>query len=343
MKLPFSFGLKFVFRLLFPGFILAIGISPILQTVLERVGIPHWNVIAFIILTIFLGWIIMVMDMPIYMAFEGRRYWPSPLWNYFREGEQRRLEKLWRKYEKAKNEGNRPEVVEVSVELRKFPINEDGEWYAMYPTRLGNLLTSFEEYSNRIYGMDSIFYWPRIWLTLDKHIQDDVDSQQALTDSTLYTTVALFTCGILSIIYALFVEFNQTWIDFLPNATTLVILSAGCFIAGYLTYRVSLHLFAQFGEIFKSLIDVYHGNIEVQDVLEEVYALTGDKDLLQAPDKYKYKVAWRYMHNYRIKLHEGGKSYTPEQLKKKIKHQEGDEDTTGTDRDAISLDEEDAI
>jgi hypothetical protein len=321
MKLPFSFSLKFVFRLLFPGFILAVGFSPLLQTILVSVGVSQWYVVAFILSAILLGWIVMVADMPIYMVIEGRRYWPNSLRKICLDLEQKRLASLTQRRLDAKERGDRATMVEMSIERRKFPINDErGERYAIYPTRLGNLLASYEEYPYLIYGMDSPFYWSRLWLTLDEHIQEDVDSQQALTDSAIYSTVALFCCGLLCIMYLLLQVFNISWISYLPEVRLLVILAFSCFLSGYILYRVSLHLFAQFGEIFKALFDIYHNNVLFEDIVKEVSVITGNKDLLEASDKLKYEVSWRYLHNYKVKRYEGGRSYTPQEFEMEVKN-----------------------
>ena len=41
-----------------------------------------------------------------------------------------------------------------------------GEPAAEWPTRLGNAIAAFEQYSDNRYGLDAIFYWPRIWINL---------------------------------------------------------------------------------------------------------------------------------------------------------------------------------
>ena len=198
MKLPFSFSLKFAFRLLLPGFILSLGIFPVLQTILDRLKLTITSETVFFISVVIVGWIFVIFDMPIYMAFEGRRYWPKPLWNYFKRLEERRLRKVIR-------DSQSPDVttyLEASVELRRFPMEEDGNYCVKFPTRIGNLIAAYEMYSERSYGMDSIFYWYRIWLTLDKEVREEIDNQQALADSTIYVITALNICGLLCTVYA---------------------------------------------------------------------------------------------------------------------------------------------
>jgi len=96
--------------------------------------------------------------MHIYMALEGRRYWPCWLRKLFLCAEESRLLMLREDFNASKNTDH-VKYVELSVELRRFPLNDAGDFIARYPTRLGNLLTAYEEYPLRVYGMDSVFYW----------------------------------------------------------------------------------------------------------------------------------------------------------------------------------------
>lgn len=317
-----SFDLKLVFRLLLPGFILTVALIPVLQTILELAGASQWFEMMFVVLTIFMGWLVVIFDMPIYMAFEGRRFWPNLLSKSFKKLEEKRLQRLWEKLDKAKKNNDRAQELEISVEIRKFPINIYGEYHVLFPTRLGNLITAFEEYSNRIYGLDSVFYWPRIWLKLEKHIQEDVDNQQAMTDSAIYVTVSLYISGVISILYALIQLFNTNWLPNLPDEAALLIMAFCCFLIGYIIYRFSLHLFAQFGETFKSVFDLHHEDVLFEKVVQDIADITMNPDLLTAPDKLKYKIVWRYLHNYRVKLKEDEKSYSPMKLPNREKAQE---------------------
>lgn len=195
MKLPFDFGIKLIFRLLIPGFFLSIGFFPILNTILALVGWTSKFEYVFVILIIFMGWLITISDMGIYMLFEGRRFWPNPLKRFFTEREEKRLAGI---KEKLKDTNNQT-VAEAYFDIRNFPMNAEGDYIALYPSRLGNLLAAFEGYSLRVYGIDAIFYWGRIWLKIDKDTREEIDNSQALADSTVYTSFALVFTGLICI------------------------------------------------------------------------------------------------------------------------------------------------
>jgi hypothetical protein len=87
MKLPFDFGIKLLFRLLLPGFTLTAGISPLLFFIFAWIDWPGSHVYFLIFAVIVSGWLVLVLDMPIYIAFEGRRYWPRRLRTWLIERE----------------------------------------------------------------------------------------------------------------------------------------------------------------------------------------------------------------------------------------------------------------
>ncbi|MFN2498659.1 MAG: hypothetical protein ABR557_06185, partial [Pyrinomonadaceae bacterium] len=198
MKFPFDFSIKLIFRLVLPGFLLTLGFFPVLKIVLQMNGWLDKGEYAFIALIILFGWAIAICDMRIYMLFEGRRYWPTRLRSFFQEREKKRLERA------LENVKSTDECIRLEgfFNLRNFPQDDYGNYTSPMPSRLGNLLTAFEEYSYTRYGEDSIFYWPRIWLKIDKDTREEIDNSQALADSTLYASFALLLSGGFWLLYS---------------------------------------------------------------------------------------------------------------------------------------------
>src|SRR5215213_3235569 len=223
MKLPFDFGIKLLFRLLLPGFVLALGFAPLTFFVLDWINWPESYVFFLVVTVILSGWLILILDMQIYMLFEGRRYWPDGIRKDFVNRETQRLEKLRRaaalsvledieeregkletetvqatrdKLEQKINADER-NYLEALFDIRNFPMDEQGNHKARFPTRLGNLIDAYEVYSTTAYGMDSVFYWPRLWLKLDKDVKEDIDGRQAVADSTVYVSFACFVDAVL--------------------------------------------------------------------------------------------------------------------------------------------------
>lgn len=78
---------------------------------------------------------------------------------------------------------------------------------AKYPTRLGNIITEFEEYSTRKYEADGVFYWSRVWWKLPKEVRESLDDMQAMVDGALYVAALLYAMALLCLLYAIVDEF----------------------------------------------------------------------------------------------------------------------------------------
>ena len=327
MKLPLDFGLKLFFRLLLPGFFLTLGLLPALFAILDVAGLKGQREAAFVIAIIIAGWLFVAADMPVYMLLEGRRFWPAGLLRWGTKREQERLDgalqKIANYYAKGQNasDEDRRQWLEASVEARKFPVNANGEWCAEYSTRLGNTITAFEKYSRTRYGIDSIFYWPRIWINLGKDLREEVDSQQAMADSAVYSTVALGAAGLLWIGYAL--------ANVMQDAARPVLLEGGvlrkplpdgifayvpglpaCLFVGAIfllfarrVYHLSVYLNDQFGGVFTAIIDSHASKlatdyVPIEKIVDRVSKVTG----VQVPDGEKMEVAGRYLQYFTARL-----------------------------------------
>src|SRR6185295_4167103 len=264
MKLPFDLGVKFIFRLVAPGFVLALGLYPLLAGLRDASGVTAPVEYIFIVSILIAGWLMILLDQPIYMLFEGRRFWPNWIWRFFHWIEQQRLaelilseDKLYRLAESTEGPKKRlftKRRLEAWVQIRAFPLDEEqGQYYAPYPTRLGNLLTAYETYPDRRYGLDGVFYWSRIWLRLDKDLREELDTKQAVADSGIYLSFALYLNAVIWGVYSLWF-INQTRVfDHLPKIIDPQILALAFFLLAYTVYRLSLYGQTQYGEAFKSV------------------------------------------------------------------------------------------
>ena len=108
MKIPFTFGLSLFYRLLIPGFILALACAPAIHTFIDR-KLPQLSakldfMFAFPIEILLWGWLITLLHMHIYQLFEGRRlYWPRLVSQAFAAMEARRLDRILRERERLRD------------------------------------------------------------------------------------------------------------------------------------------------------------------------------------------------------------------------------------------------
>jgi hypothetical protein len=297
--------------MLLPGFLLALGLLPVLRTIIELADGLVPLEYAFTVEVFFWGWLIVILDMPIYMIFEGRRYWLKSVKKFFISQEKNRLSKLERIIDDYPQRVERQKYIEASVEIRRFPLDENGKYEVRFPTRLGNLLTAYEEYSKRIYGMWQGFYWPRIWLKIDKDIREEIDGQQAFADSTIYTVTVLYINTILFSIYAILYLYDMSHIKYLPRAPFYWILPIVSLTTGYAIYRLSLHIHAQFGETFKSVFDKFGHETMFPKIIEALASFPCTRELKTASYEDQNLAVWFYLHNYRIKCLQCGDILLP--------------------------------
>jgi hypothetical protein len=260
--------------------------------------------------------------MQIYMLLEGRRCWPASIWTFLVAQQQKRVDRLcavedeaYTAYKRGNHRWDELRYLEASVELRQYPLVE-GEPRAQWPTRLGNILHAYEEYSERMYGLDSAFFWPRLWLVLDEKTRAEIDDRQALVDSAVYLC---FSFALSAIIFTTYVLIESCGITIVPHVGVLfwmglVIASA---VIAYTVYRLSLQAYAQFGEMWKSVFDVYHDKIDLK-VDEALQEWTKTNLLENADRRSRNQIIWRFLHNYRIKWPSTGEILTPEDYKRRI-------------------------
>jgi len=349
MKLPFELGVKLIFRLLLPGFLLTLGLYPLWETINDQ---SQWGLgpeYIFIISTICTGWIIVILDQPIYIALEGRRYWPELLRRLFLYSEQRRLDRLVLKFNKyyalSEVEAGRlrknaaQKYTEATVELRKFPLDDNGLPEVNCPTRLGNLIEAFESYPTKRYGINAIFFWYRIWLLIDKDLREELDNRQAVADSAIYGSVSLFISSLLWAGYSMFSK-QQPLATHLPGFVPTWVPAIAFLLASWLFYRASLTAQYQFGETFKSLFDLHVDKLQIAGVLDRVANITHDSNLSNQDRGDQLRIAARYLHNYKVRCPrtacESFLPLTPQKYAEHVKahHSTGDKDIKKLSKEA---------
>jgi hypothetical protein len=322
MKLPFEFGPKLIFRLGLPGLVVGIATGPLAFAFAHAVKaeVDRLEVIA--LSTVFWGWIICLSDMPIYMLYEGRRFWPKLIFRWCINRETLRLASLQKQVTEDISVQNRVLFMESAIDLLNFPINSSGEPEARFPTRLGNLITAYETYARVKFGLDAIFYWPRLWALLDKDLRDEIDSQQAVADSAVYVSFSLWITAIILIGYAIANGIFHSRLANVPSSEGLILLACGCGGASYGIYRVSLFAHAQFGELFKAIIDQHRKKLVIDDIVEKVGNLVGDAEALTRPQAERYAMVSRYLRWHRIRPPSEDHNYSPEAWQVELKHRE---------------------
>jgi hypothetical protein len=290
VKLPFDIGLRLLLRLLLPGGVLALGFLPLSRSIQNIANVKISDEVVIAASGILFGILIMLLDMPIYLLLEGRRYWPRWVRQIGIERQRKRLERILRL---AECELNPTVQVEYDLIAAQYPLDRrTGKPFAMYPTRLGNLLASFETYPTVKYGLDGVFFWPRLWVSIDKDLREELDSAQAVVDGAIYTCACLLILAFTFISYSLlsWPSINFRWIGVAVSS-----------IAGSrLLYLMSLPRYEQYGELFSAVFDQYRLKLDFTPLLVELDTFMEGEPASRSP-RDASRAAWRFLrwHRYR--------------------------------------------
>jgi hypothetical protein len=290
LKLPFDFGIRFVLRLVAPGALLA-GISlPAVKALAPLLYPGLSDLLLFVTSGLVFGFALLLLDMPIYMLLEGRRFWPAWLRNWALRRESERLDRLLRKSAASAE----PMRTEYDILAAQYPLDgSTGAPSARYPTRLGNLLTSFETYPTVKYGLDGVFFWPRLWVAIDKDLREELDSAQAVVDGAIYTCFA-FGVGVIVCLGYWIAGLSAVWWHWPAGALACLILSR-------IFYLVALPRYAQYGELFAAVFDQHRDKLKLGTLLTDLDAHSGQPGSVTRTEREKWRAAWRFLrwHRYR--------------------------------------------
>ena len=129
------------------------------------------------------------------------------------------------------------------------------------PTELGNVICGYETYATTKYGLDGAFFWPRIWMLVDKDLRIEIDEAQSIADCATYISFIFLIFAILytaiflidlPLQHGLSLSINPLsnwgWV----NQTLLI---AGLIVLARVFYSLSVSNNATFGEQIKAMYD----------------------------------------------------------------------------------------
>ena len=333
MKLPLAFSLTTAVRILLPGVVVGCFLMPVVTPLLDAMAMSNY-LAGFVTTALLAGWLFTVLDIPVYSAWSGTRFWPRWLARRSLARERRRCEaavaviRTWEAYSEAEREtaAQDPDewhaYVEASRVWRSFPKmesqlqsltrdeREEGLKFrvtpsAKRPTRLGNLFLTIQEYPRLVYGMDGVFYWHRLWLQMDGGARSNLDEAQAMADGSLYVATGLALGSGLSVLYAVVAWFRAD-----PILDTVLFwpglewwqwlwVGLGSVIASRLVYRGGMSLHQAYGDLYKAAFDTWVDAVELSTAERELRTLQGEPEVDDVPARTRRRDVWRFLSNYR--------------------------------------------
>ncbi len=309
-KAPAIVRAPFVIRTLVPG---AAGTALIYPLAGWKISLPEeavstrladlWPLLGLTALAILLGGLVStVFADAIYKVYEGYRLWPDWLRVKLTKRHSNIIARLLEIDKGADEHTSR----KIWTKLRRYPLDDDGNPRALCPTMLGNILAEYEQYPRSRYGINVVFYWPRLWLQIDRERKLEIDSAWSIADGLLSLSAICFVGGVLWIVLSAFeliafrVHYYSSVLDFVPSSLSpgaAAIGGVGLLAAGVVCYDLSLPFHRKNGEIFKSLFDIYRAKLT-------------PVALLSADERTAWKAAWSYLQYLLIRCLTCGKHFS---------------------------------
>lgn len=264
-------GVASIFRIILAGLILVLLILPVQNALVPAMlKIDELSDLVTILLpeALMLGMFLSLFRNVIYRVYEGRMLWPAWLHDAMTARLDHKVQKRFARTSESKTSPTRHR--ELWYWLRVFPLNDKGDPVATRPTMLGNILEGYETYPDRRYGMDSIFYWYRLWPTLPDNFINHADMAEAGADVLMSASACSGLAGLtyallggLKILAGLIPTLSATTVVArLPAHLTLFVLAVLYLALFYIFYRASLPLHRASGEFYKAAFDLYRNNIK---------------------------------------------------------------------------------
>jgi hypothetical protein len=202
-----------------------------------------WILLAVLLLVTLVAYLLQALARPLVQLYEG--YWPLGL----RRWAARRVSKRWQRLRALRVQSARSGDSAAYAALQdtlhhRYPPREE----ALLPTRLGNVLRAAEQYGATSYGMDVVFWWPRLWSVLPAEAQARIGD--ALTPMLALLNVATLSAG-LGIGGAIYLARAQiVWWQWL-----LVLL--GGTLVSWLAYQGAVAQARSYGQLVRAGIDLW--------------------------------------------------------------------------------------
>jgi hypothetical protein len=136
--------------------------------------------------------------------------------------------------------------------------NYAGKSDLILPTRLGNVIRSFEYYSDREYNIDSIALWPRLVEVIPESYAVSIDDSKTTFDF-------MMNCSVLSLVLAIAITlagliFPASLVSTWPVLFWLIKIAVFVLLS-YLFYRLSINRAGAWGSMVKSSFDLFRWDL----------------------------------------------------------------------------------
>ncbi|SOD79193.1 hypothetical protein SAMN06272781_6476 [Streptomyces sp. 1222.2] len=263
---------QLITTILLPVLAFGVGVAALIATNVGWSDVDHWWTSLTGLQQVFVcggavaallvfGWLVEIAIPVVIRAYEG--YWPRWLAPLARSGAKLQT---WRRTmleikvgvslprPEWRYRGVRPLPVESAEGAREFarlhqefPPPDDHGIDPLLPTRLGNAMRAAERYPNDRYGVDGVFFWPRLYGLLPDALLTPIGTARVNLERMLVISSlsALFSMG--AVVFAGIGLPFEVWVPCLGGA---VLLSG-------LAYRAAVAAVMGYGELVRAAFDTH--------------------------------------------------------------------------------------
>ncbi|KYK34356.1 MAG: hypothetical protein AYK19_12270 [Theionarchaea archaeon DG-70-1] len=213
-------------------------------------------------------------DLYIYQILEGLRFWPGSLWRwkfskmekYFQNIDKELEDLIKQENETASNLSSverrklNLDIRKLSGKAREFPRSNQSNFTGRYPkspTRFGNVLIEYEEYSLNRYGIHMMVFWNHIKQQIPKEVKEELNLKSAIADICVYLCLASLVYIFIGPLSLLLQKDSwiMIWDHLFPLKSFLYLLLS--IIAFKAFYELSITHRKNYGRLVKSIFDLY--------------------------------------------------------------------------------------
>lgn len=257
-------------RVILPGIILTVGLHPILSKWLLRLETTYGVPAGFLLIVevIFFGLVVSSAIQWIYYVYEGYRLSAlTAVAGHLNVHKVQRLQDRRNEIQAGRSfdelsVNEQSAVSRIYDHLNDFPLRRTStdtvERYAERPTRLGNIIATYELYAESRYGVDGVQNWYHLLNMGPDSARREFDEKYSFAESLVMTSFAgALVCAVHVLSLASFVVGRHMppvmMVPYGPSeAAWLIVFGA---IIWYLFYRAALPAHRDAGAIFRSIVD----------------------------------------------------------------------------------------
>lgn len=257
-------------RVVMPGIVLAIGLHPIIDRWLPAIRFTY-GVNAPVLLVaevIFFGLFASSGVNWIYYLYEGYRLpWVTALAGRINQRKVSRLQRQRRQIQAGRpyddlSVKEKQRVGRIYEYLCDFPLRESLEGgmerYAKRPTRLANVIATYEEYAESRYAVDGVEYWYHLLNLAPDGVRHQFDDKYAFAENLVLTS---FAGAVVSAIHTSILmgfitgRYVSSVVMFQFDWSTSAMLSGFGLLIAYLFYRAALPAHREAGAMLRAIVD----------------------------------------------------------------------------------------